>query len=32
MPYLEQADPEQVVKQAKLVSKELLKYVIRVIK
>ena len=27
MPYLEQADPEQVVKQAKLVSKELLKYV-----
>ena len=27
MPYLEQADPEQVVKQANLVSKELLKYV-----
>ena len=27
MPYLEQADPEQVVIQAKLVSKELLKYV-----
>ncbi len=27
MPYLEQADPEQVVKQAKLVSKELLKYI-----
>ena len=27
MPYLEQADPDQVVKQANLVSKELLKYV-----
>ncbi len=27
MPYLEQADPEQVIKQAKLVSKELLKYI-----
>ena len=27
MPYLEQADPAQVVKQAKLVSKELLKFV-----
>ena len=27
MPYLEQADPEQVVKQANLVSKELLKYI-----
>ncbi len=27
MPYLEQAEPEQVVEQAKLVSKELLKYV-----
>ena len=27
MPHLEQADPEKVVKQAKIVSKELLKYV-----
>ena len=27
MPYLEQADPEKVVKQAKMVSKELLKYI-----